>query len=98
MLTEDDFLRAILDDVNDGARRLVFADWLEERGDPRCEWLRIDCQLARLGPKDRGRKELEARKEQLWGSHRESLIAWERAFALARIKEKVVQAPQEDAP
>jgi uncharacterized protein (TIGR02996 family) len=94
MLTENDFLRAILDDISDPSRRLVFADWLEERGDPRCEWLRIECELAEMGPKDRGRKKLEARKQQLWESQGERLIAWERAFALARIKEKVNRAPQ----
>ena len=85
MPTEDDFLRAILDDVDDASCRLVFADWLEERGDPRGEWLRIDCELAKVGPKDRRRKALEARKQQLRESQGESLIVWERAFASAGI-------------
>src|SRR5262245_26584807 len=98
MTTEEDFLRAILDDINDAPRRLVFADWLEERGDPRAEWLRIDCELARPGLGDDHRPALEARKQQLWESHRGSLIVWERAFALARLKEKVVRARKEDAP
>src|SRR4051794_22279828 len=94
MTTEEGFLRAILDDINDASRRLVFADWLEEQGDPRGEWLRLDCALAQLGAKDRRRKALDARKQQLWESHRESLIVWERRFALARIKEKVLRAPK----
>jgi uncharacterized protein (TIGR02996 family) len=98
MTTEEDFLRAILDDINDAWRRLVFADWLEERGDPRAEWLRIDCELARPGLKDDRRPALEARQRQLEEAHRESLIVWERRFALARIKDKVVRAPEEDAP
>src|SRR5438874_10019999 len=95
MTTEEDLLRAILDDINDAPRRLVFADWLEERGDPRAEWVRIDCELARLGLKDDRRPALEARQRQLWESHRESLIAWERRFALARIKDKVARAARE---
>jgi hypothetical protein len=45
-----------------------------------------------------GNKPLEARKQQLCESQGESLIVWERAFALARIKEKVVRAPKEDVP
>jgi uncharacterized protein (TIGR02996 family) len=94
MITEEDFLRAILDDINDASCRLVFADWLEERGDPRAEWLRIECALANLGPKDDCRPTLEARKRELGESHRESLIVWERRFALARIKDKVAQAPK----
>jgi uncharacterized protein (TIGR02996 family) len=94
MTTEEDFLRVILDDINDASRRLVFADWLEERGDPRAEWLRIDCELATLGLKDNRRPALEARKRKLGEAHRESLIVWERRFALARIKEKVSRAPK----
>src|SRR5262245_16373501 len=66
MNTEEDFLRAILDDVNDALRRLVFADWLEERGDPRAEWLRIDCELGKLRPRDKRRPALEARKQEVW--------------------------------
>jgi uncharacterized protein (TIGR02996 family) len=96
MTTEEDFLRAILDDIHDAWRRLVFADWLEERGDPRAEWLRIDCELARPGLEDDCRPALEARKRQLEEAHRESLIVWERRFALARIKDKVARVPKED--
>lgn len=33
--TEDDFQRAIDADLTDWQTRLVFADWLEDRGDPR---------------------------------------------------------------
>ena len=39
------FLRAIADDPGDEARRLVFADWLEEHGDWRAEFIRLDCSL-----------------------------------------------------
>jgi uncharacterized protein (TIGR02996 family) len=39
------FLAAIAENPDDPAYRLVFADWLEERGDPRGEWLR-DPKLA----------------------------------------------------
>ena len=35
MTTEDDFQAALDADPNDWQTRLVFADWLDERGDPR---------------------------------------------------------------
>jgi uncharacterized protein (TIGR02996 family) len=42
------FLRAIFHQPDDEALRLVYADWLEERGDPRAEFLRLEAQLNRL--------------------------------------------------
>jgi uncharacterized protein (TIGR02996 family) len=44
MSAEDDFLRAMLSAPSDSAARLVYADWLEDRGDPRGEFLRIDAE------------------------------------------------------
>src|SRR5215470_8358945 len=38
---ERPFLQAILAEPNDEGTRLVFADWLEERGDPLSEFVRI---------------------------------------------------------
>src|SRR5262245_16869307 len=52
-MEEAAFLRAILDDPDDEAARLVCADWLEERGDRRAAWLRFGSEvwrLARKGP------------------------------------------------
>lgn len=40
MTTEDDFQRALDANIEDWQTRLVFADWLEERGDPRAEGYR----------------------------------------------------------
>ncbi len=94
MISEEAFLRCILDDIHNPFCRLVFADWLEDHGDPRAEWLRIDCELAVLGQQEDRRPALEARKRELWESHRESLVVWERRFALARIKDKVRRAPE----
>jgi uncharacterized protein (TIGR02996 family) len=42
------FLRAICEAPDDDAPRLVFADWLDEQGDPdRAEFIRLHIQLAR---------------------------------------------------
>lgn len=59
------FIEAILADRWNDAPRLIFADWLEERGDPRGEFIRVQCQLARLRLTDPARDLLEARSEQL---------------------------------
>jgi uncharacterized protein (TIGR02996 family) len=40
MTTEDDFQRALDADTTDWQTRLVFADWLEEQGDPRADGYR----------------------------------------------------------
>lgn len=41
MDNDEAFLRAIADNPAEDAARLVYADWLEERGDPRAEFLRV---------------------------------------------------------
>jgi carbon storage regulator len=63
------FLRAIEDRPDDEATRLVFADWLEERGDPLSELLRLQCGVARLPVGDRRRRSLMRREHALWAKH-----------------------------
>src|SRR5438034_3143207 len=48
MNSEDAFVQAIQNDPLDAALKLVFADWLEERGDIRSEFLRLEVELSRL--------------------------------------------------
>lgn len=45
MSDDEDFIRAILAQPDDPVPRLIYADWLEERGDPRGEFLRIESEL-----------------------------------------------------
>jgi uncharacterized protein (TIGR02996 family) len=47
MSTERAFEQAILASPEDDALRLIYADWLEEQGDPRGEYLRVETALAR---------------------------------------------------
>ena len=70
MMTEaDDFLNAILDAPDDDAPRLLFADWLEERGDPdRAEFIRVQIALARQPAAD-GAAALRARQHVLQARH-----------------------------
>src|SRR5215813_4740485 len=45
-LSDDEaFIRAILDAPGDDAPRLVYADWLDERGDPRGAFLRAESAV-----------------------------------------------------
>ena len=48
MSDEAGFLRAICDDPGDEVARLVYADWLDERGDIRGEYLRLESQLLQI--------------------------------------------------
>ncbi|HEY7425416.1 MAG TPA: TIGR02996 domain-containing protein [Gemmataceae bacterium] len=42
------FLRSIIEAPDDDGPRLVFADWLEERGDPRASFIRLQCEADQL--------------------------------------------------
>jgi uncharacterized protein (TIGR02996 family) len=48
MSDEAAFLAAIKANPNDNTTRLVYADWLDERGRPGGEFLRTDCEIAAL--------------------------------------------------
>src|SRR5262245_30109619 len=51
------FLRAICDQPADDAPRLVYADWLEERGDPeRARFIRLQVALGASGEADPARE------------------------------------------
>jgi uncharacterized protein (TIGR02996 family) len=45
-VTEDEaFIRAIVDSPGDDTPRLVYADWLDDRGDPRGKYLRAEAAI-----------------------------------------------------
>jgi uncharacterized protein (TIGR02996 family) len=65
------FLETILDNPADDGPRLVYADWLEEQGDPRAEFIRDQLQLARLTPDDAAFADLTDRISELLLAHGE---------------------------
>jgi uncharacterized protein (TIGR02996 family) len=74
------FLREIKDDPDNDAPRLVLADWLEEQGDPRSEFVRLQVERARLAEEDPRRKCLAARERQLLDEHAAAWLGrWHKA-------------------
>ena len=67
MISADDeaFLSEIQKSPYDDTPRFVYADWLEERGDPRAEYLRLECEIAALQKGDALFKELQPRLHEL---------------------------------
>jgi uncharacterized protein (TIGR02996 family) len=64
-MNDQDFVRAILADPGNDSVRLAYADWLEERGDPRAEYLRLDAELANPELRNRERVRLENRRLEI---------------------------------
>jgi uncharacterized protein (TIGR02996 family) len=71
------FLQAVRAEPDDDAPRLIFADWLEEQGDPRGAFIRIQCRLATLPPHDPLAVELRDEERALLDQHGEE---WAAAF------------------
>src|SRR4051794_13124382 len=60
-MDDEDFLWAIAENPDDAGPRLVYADWLEERGDPRSEYLRVEAGLRSTPLGDPGRRQVGRR-------------------------------------
>jgi uncharacterized protein (TIGR02996 family) len=72
MTHEEAFLEAIRESPEDDAPRLVFADWLDEHGDPaRAEFIRVQCTLARTPTADARYQTLYLREARLLQENRE---------------------------
>lgn len=61
-------LDAILESPDDDAPRLVYADWLQSRGDPRGELIQLQCQLA-SAPDDDRRRAIRITENKLLKEH-----------------------------
>ena len=64
--TREDMLAAVRAEPEADAPRLVFADWLSDRGDPRGAFIAIQCELARGSPRA---AELEEEAAALLDAH-----------------------------
>lgn len=71
-MTQDDaFLQAIMDNPDDDAPRLIYADWLDERDDPRGEFIRVQCRLATMARDDERSLPLEQLERRLLEGHQD---------------------------
>ena len=83
-MPHDAFLRAIINDPDDDLPRLVYADFLDETGDPdRAEFIRVQCRLAGTEEHDPHFRKLEDREHALlaanewkWFRERAGLNEW----------------------
>jgi uncharacterized protein (TIGR02996 family) len=78
----DALLRAIIDNPEDDAPRLVYADFLDEHGDPpRAAFIRAQVQLARLPPSHPDRPRLIQTERTLMRAHKAFWTAWVPSWA-----------------
>jgi uncharacterized protein (TIGR02996 family) len=66
MSEEQGFLHAIQARPHDDVPRLIYADWLDERDDPRGEYLRLQCELVRTWTYLNPQTKLRQRIGKLW--------------------------------
>ena len=56
-MSDQDFLKLILADPEADSPRLVYADWLDEKGDmAKAEFVRVQCEAHRSQRKIRGKR------------------------------------------
>jgi uncharacterized protein (TIGR02996 family) len=69
------FLQAICAEPDEDAHRLVYADWLDDHGQPeRAEFIRVQCALAKLDDDDPRRLDLAPRERELFDEHRRAWL------------------------
>jgi uncharacterized protein (TIGR02996 family) len=92
-------IQAVKGDSENDAPRLALAAWLEQRGDPRGAFVRVQCDLAKMVPDDPRfaelknlQKELLEKNEKNWvGPYAEFAEAWEWRRGLLHLQFKPKQ-------
>jgi len=73
------FIRAVVEDPDNDTPRLLYADWLDEQGDPaasaRAEFIRIQCQLARDHTRHRLLEKHRQRERELLRAYQARWVA-----------------------
>jgi uncharacterized protein (TIGR02996 family) len=74
-MTDEAFLEAILEAMDDDTPRLVYADWLEDQGQPqRAEFIRVQIELTHLDKDDPRRPALAERQRALLEAHESAWV------------------------
>jgi uncharacterized protein (TIGR02996 family) len=74
MSTPEVLLEAIRAHPADLSLRLIYADWLEEQGQPQAELIRLQCALEQLEPQDPRLAELLLQERHWLDEHQEQLL------------------------
>jgi uncharacterized protein (TIGR02996 family) len=95
---DEGFLQAIFAAPDDLTLPLVYADWLEERGDVRGEYLRCRVARASLQSTDPQSKVLLQREKELRQQHPGIIVPWQRRLLLGHILHLVGRKGKEVEP
>jgi len=74
-MSHDEYLHLIRQNPDDDRPRLDYADWLSQNGDPRGEFIRIQCQLAGMDSADPAFDDLLSRQNELLNGFEDRWIA-----------------------
>lgn len=72
---EHPFVAEIRAQPRDDAPRLIYADYLDEAGDPQGELIRVQVALSHLAPGEPERRELELREDELLTTYADEWLA-----------------------
>lgn len=70
----DAFLQEVRTAPDDSIPRLIYADWLEDNGDPLADLVRVQCELAESSFDDPRRGELQNRERELLRQHYDDIV------------------------
>src|SRR5262245_34763026 len=85
-MREEDFIMAIRETPDDDNPRLVYADWLEEQGDVRGEFLRLVVRWKAMSPDD------TLCRARIQGLRRQVSTEWVAAVCLRLAEDEVREA------
>ncbi|MCU0880450.1 MAG: TIGR02996 domain-containing protein [Pirellulaceae bacterium] len=85
------FIAEIRAHPEDDVPRLVYADFLEEAGDPQAELIRVQVELSRLPPGEPIRRELELREEAILAEYAEAWLEPLRALGAEGVSARSFQ-------
>jgi uncharacterized protein (TIGR02996 family) len=80
-MSHNAFLDEIRADPEDTIPRLIYADWLEENGNPLAELIRVQCELAEMDVEADGRAALRQRERELLADYEQRFVQPLRKFA-----------------
>lgn len=88
---EHPFVQEVRANPYDDAPRLIFADYLEEAGDPQAELIRVQVELSHLPPGEPARRELELREQEILEEYGDAWLAPLRELGAEGVSQRCFQ-------